>query len=189
VILWLPFFFIVCAYPLAKLVDRIPKHTISGEASAVAILSAVVLGCVLSLTSGPQLARAGVFATERRLQNIGRATAWIKQNTQPQGPVAISYFCLNPDAFYTWLRSLEVPVPLSVFDGREYLMWRGDRSTLRGRTGYACATPSDVVSIKTNLDVQSFGEGTDPYSDPRFERVATFGSGPDEVDLFHFDQR
>jgi len=51
------------------------------------------------------------------LQNIGRATAWIKQNTQPQGSVAISYFCLNPDAFYTWLRSLEVPVPLSVFDG------------------------------------------------------------------------
>ena len=103
--------------------------------------------------------------------------------------MAISYFCLNPDAFYTWLRSLEVPVPLSVFDGREYLIWRGDRSTLRGRTGYACATPSDVVSIKANLDVQSFGEGTDPYSDPRFERVATFGSGPDEVDLFHFGQR
>ena len=189
VILWLPFFFIVCAYPLAKLVDRIPKHTISGEAFAIAVLLAVALGCVLSLTPGPKVARAVAFAAERRLQNIGRATAWIKQNTQPQGPVAISYFCLNPDAFYTWLRSLEVPVPLSVFDGREYLMWRGDRSTLRGRTGYACATPPDVVSIKTNLDVQSFGEGTDPYSDPRFERVATFGSGPDEVDLFHFDQR
>ena len=189
VILWLPFVFIVCAYPVAKLVDRIPKHTIPGEASAIAILGAVVLGCVLSLTPGPQLARAGVFATEGRLRNIGRATAWIKQNTQPQGPVAISYFCFNPDTFYTWLRALEVPVPPSVLDGREYLIWWGDRSALRGKTGYACATPSDVISMKTKLDLQYPGEGTDPYSDPGFERVATFGSGPDQVDLFHFDER
>jgi hypothetical protein len=188
-ILWLPFVFIVCAYPLAKLVDCIPKHTISGEASAVAILGAMVLACLLSLTSGPQLARAAVFATENRLQNVGRATAWIKQNTPPQGPVAMSYFCFNPGTFYTWLRALEVPVPPSVFDGREYLIWWGHRSALRGKTGYACATPSDVISMKTNLDLSSPGEGTDPYSDPRFERVATFGSGPDEVDLFHFDQR
>lgn len=189
VILWLPFVFIVCAYPLAKLVDRIPRHTIFGEASAIAILAAVVLGCVMSLTSGPQLARAAVFATEGRLQNIGRATAWIKQNAQPQSPVAISYFCFNPDTFYTWLGTLEVPVPPSVFDGREYLIWWGHRSALRGKTGYACATPSDVISIKTKLDLQFPGEGTDPYADPGFERVATFGSGPDEVDLFHFDLR
>jgi hypothetical protein len=43
--------------------------------------------------------------------------------------------------------------------------------------------------MKTDLDLQSPGEGTDPYTDPGFERVATFGSGPDEVDLFHFDLR
>lgn len=187
VISWLPWIFIVCAYPLARLVDRVPKHTMYGEASAVAILLAAVLGCALSLTPGPRLARAEVFAAERRLQNIGRATVWIKRNTPPQGPVAIGYFCLNPDAFYTIVRSLEVPVPLSIFDGREYLMWRGDRSSLRGKTGYACVTPADVVATKTNLDVQSFGEGTDPYSDPGFERVATFGTGPDEVDLFRFE--
>ena len=114
---------------------------------------------------------------------------WIKQNTQPKGTVAICYFCLNPDAFYAIVRSLEAPVPLTVFDGREYLMWRGDRSALRGKTGYACATPADVVSMTSNLDVQSFGEGTDPYSDPGFQRVVTFGAGPDEVDRFHFDLR
>lgn len=189
VISWLPCIFIVCAYPLAKLVDCIPKHTMAGEASAVAILLAVALGCVLSLTPGPRVARAVAFAAERRLQNVGRATAWIKQNTQPQGPVAMGYFCFNPDAFYVSLRELEVPVPLSVSDGREYLNWWGNRSVLRGKTGYACATPSDIISMKTDLDLQSPGEGTDPYTDPGFERVATFGSGPDEVDLFHFDLR
>jgi hypothetical protein len=84
---------------------------------------------------------------------------------------------------------VRVPVPAGAVDGRDYVIWWGHASALRGRDGYACVTPSDLDSIKDRLDIKEPGEGTNPYSDARFHRLASFGSGANEVDLFHFDYK
>ncbi len=65
----------------------------------------------------------------------------------------------------------------------------GNRSQIQGKAGYALATPDDVIATKTKLDLESPGEGTDPYNDPDFQRVASFGSKNTEVDVFRFDRR
>ena len=120
------------------------------------------------------------------MRNIERATAWIKQHTPTDSIVAVAYFCFNADTFYSWLEALAVPVPASVDDGRSYRIWWGHQSALRGQTGYACATPSDVDAMKTKLELAMPGEGTDPYTDKAFVRVASFGKDGSQVDVFRF---
>ncbi len=189
VILWLPFFFVVCAYPVGKLCELLSDRLPYGNAWATAALACVLFFSFTHLTAGPSTASANALVSEARLHNIERATGWIKTHAEPKATVAISYFCFNPDTFYAWLAQLRVPLPPEAFDGREYLIWWGHASVLRGKTGYACATRSDVISMKTNLDFASPGEGTDPYTDLRFTPAVSFGSGADEVDLFRFDYR
>jgi hypothetical protein len=189
VILWLPFFFLVCAYPAGKVFDYLSGHWTRGKLWATPVVGVFLTFCFLHMTPGPKAAVTDALYSERRMHNIQLATDWIKANTDTNIPVAISYFCFNPDVFYVWLASLEVPVPDSVFDGRRYLIWWGHRSALHRQVGYACVTHADIVSIKTNLDIARPGEGTDPYTDKHFKQVAAFGSEGSEVDLFRFDLR
>jgi hypothetical protein len=189
IILWLPYFCIVCAYPVGKAFDWIAGRFRHGEWAASASLAA---GLVLSfhfLTPGPERTLAAMQSAEDGLANIQRATAWIDNHTERDAFIAVSYFCHNPHTFYVWLARQDVRVPSGIEDGREYLIWEGHASALRGRSGYACVTPSDRDAIKYRLDLAKPGEGTDPYSDSRFRRLVSFGSEQDEVDLFRFDYR
>ncbi|MCU1238596.1 MAG: hypothetical protein JWP63_6563 [Candidatus Solibacter sp.] len=189
IILWLPFFFLVCAYPVGKLLDWASVGVRYGKVLAPALLAIVLFGSFQLLSPGPRVAKVNVGGAEERMHSIELATAWIRQNAEPRATVAISYYCFNPDTFYVWLRSLEVPVPDEVFDGREHIIWWGNRSALRGKTGYACATRDDVPNMKTRLDLSSPGEGTDPYTAPGFQMVKAFRTGQAEVDVFRFDNR
>jgi hypothetical protein len=186
-ILWLPFFYLVCAYPVGQAFNFISRSV--PRAVSMAALALCLIVCFRYLTPGPKKAAANSLITEDRLHNIERATGWIEKNTAPNATVAISYFCFNPDAFYLWLSGMDVRVPPSALDGRQYIIWWGNASALKGKAGYACATKSDVVAMKTQLDLARPGEGTDPYNDPRLQMVASFGSGSSEVDLFHFDYK
>jgi hypothetical protein len=121
------------------------------------------------------------------MKNIDRLTGWLKRNTEAGSTIAIGYFCFNPDVFYTWLEYLDVPVPSGVRDGRSYIIWWGHARALEGKRGYACATPRDVVNMKTVLDLAEPGQGVDPFTDRRFTAVQRFGQGTNEVVLFRFD--
>jgi hypothetical protein len=189
VILWLPFFFMVCAYPVGKFCQFLSGRLPYGNAWAAIVLACVLLFSVTHLAAGPIVTPAKAMVSEARMRNIELATGWIKTHAEPKTTVAISYYCFNPDIFYAWLTKLQVPLPPETFDGREYLIWWGHSSVLRGKTGYACATKIDVPYIKTRLDLASPGEGTDPYTNLHFTPAASFGSGADEVDLFRFDYR
>jgi hypothetical protein len=186
-ILWLPFYGIVAGYGPAVAYDAIRRRLPHGQ--AIAGIALVVLLAVLALImhAGPISARANMRGTEQRMQRIATATDWIHKNTAPDAVVAVSYYCFNPDIFYTWLRSLEVPEPDFVFDGRRYLIWWGQRSALQGMKGYAVAMPQDLEAIKHRNDQISPGQGTDPYKDTGFERIQSFGLNPSEVDVFRFD--
>ncbi|MEO8368651.1 MAG: glycosyltransferase family 39 protein [Candidatus Solibacter sp.] len=189
VILWMPYFFVVCGYPVGlawrKISERLPERRVA----LAAALAGLALVAGLCLSWGPKTAAVSSTDIEVRLHNVESATAWIKSHAETKSTIAISYFCFNSDVFYEWLKFLEVPLPKEALDGRDYQIWWGNRSTLKGRTGYACATPLDVPFIKTRLDLSSPGEGTDPYTDAHFTPAATFGSGESRVNLFRFDYR
>jgi hypothetical protein len=189
VVLWLPFFFLICAYPFGRVMVSLSTRLKREENDVVVTLAAAAFlaFCFFALTPGPKRAVVDLDYHEERMHNIQLATDWIKGNAEPDSAVAIAYHCFNPDVFYSWLTSLEVPVPEFAFDGRRYIIWWGQRSPLQGQAGYACATRSDLISIKTNADLTHPGEGTDPYADRHFKQIATFGAGESEVDLFHFD--
>jgi hypothetical protein len=187
VILWLPYFFMICAYPAGKLCQLLSDRLPYGNAWATAALACVLFFSVTHLTAGPSAASANATASEARMRNIEQATGWIKTHAEPKATVAISYYCFNPDTFYAWAAQLQVPLPPEAFDGRDYVIWWGHARALRGKSGYACATRADVPSMKARLDLSEPGEGTDPYTDPRFTPVVSFGSGADEVDLFRFN--
>jgi hypothetical protein len=185
VILWLPFYALVASYPTGALTRALSPIRIWAP-----VIPAFTVATIWWLsTPGPKLVEGASAAVEQRLGNVLRASMWIEQHTSPDAIVAISYFCFNPDVFYTWLRSLEVPVPATVAGGRTYLIWWGHASALKGKTGYACVTEGDRPSIKRRLDEVFPGEGTDPFTDPRFARVESFGTKPHEVFLFRFDYR
>jgi hypothetical protein len=189
VMLWLPYVAIVCSYPVAvawNAVARVPRY---GVPLATALFLVLFPPLWQSLTKGPEQVALGTALNEERLANVLKATEWMRRHTEPNATIAISYFCFNPDVFYRWLVEYGVPVPKSVLAGREYLIWWGHARALGGKTGYVCATRHDVVSIKTNLDLAEPGQGTDPFTDKRFELVQSFGTGLGEVDVFRFDYR
>jgi hypothetical protein len=185
VIPWLPFFFMVCAYPAGKLCQLLSDRIPHGNRWAAAGLVCLLFFSCTQLTVGPGVVLAEGMVAEARMRNIERATAWIKTHAEQKATVAITLYCVNPDGFYALMNSLGVPLPPEAFDGRDYVIWWGHGPALDGKTGYACVTRTQI----TKLDLTYAGEGTNPYTDPRFTPAASFGSGADEVDLFRFDYR
>jgi len=189
VVLWLPFYAILCAYLIAKLFAVVNRKWPRSELWCGIALCVLLLYLFGALTSGPRGVALDVQIKERRMQSVGQATEWMRVNAEPNSMIATAYYCFNPGIFYTWLQSLEVGVPSYVLDGRQHVIWWGDASTLTGRQGYACVTQSDRYGMKTVMDMMHPGEGTDPYQDKRFRMIQAFGSGDSEVDLFAFNFR
>jgi len=189
VILWLPLFAIVMAYPIAWV-----WHCRSSTRPAVQRLSWIValvgmafLGMLVNeLLPTFTAVRRSVMSSEERLRNVAEASDWIGTHTRNDAVIAVAYYCFNAGVFYAWLRVLEVPVPAYVLDGREYVIWWGDRSTLAGKAGYAMATPLDVASLKNRTDEVAPGEGTDPFTERRFTPLARFGADGATVTVFRF---
>src|SRR5207344_917283 len=115
------------------------------------VLAGVLVLAVTQFAPGPVVTPAKAMISEVRTRNIEHATEWIKTHVEPKGTVAISYYCFNPDVFYAWATFLHVPVPPQAFDGRNYRIWWGHGSVLKGIAGYACATRQDVPHIKTRI--------------------------------------
>jgi 4-amino-4-deoxy-L-arabinose transferase-like glycosyltransferase len=175
-LLWLPVFAILCAFPVARIYSILasraatrPRWRIVASAAAAVLLTAIV----------PQLSNGPSHAD------------WIKSNTPINTTFAVSYSCFNPDVFYEWLRLMDVPVPASVFDGRRPIIWWGKRGELQGYAGYACGTGGAArrITAYDQMSIADPNQVVDVYHDPAFQRVASFGKGPDEVDLFRFDLR
>lgn len=185
IILWLPYYAIVCAYPahlLARALDRWP-------AISTSVNAALLVAVGVWTTHGPVVMALNAVHTEMRMANIATATKWMKETAEPNATIAIAYRCFNPDVFLSQLRLYEVPMPLSMLDGRDYIIWWGHASALKKKSGYVCATPFDVDLLKTTLDKTAPGEGTDPFTDPGMHLVKAFGSADSEVDVFRFDNR
>jgi len=192
-LLWLPFFALLCGYPVARLYDFVRTRDAGGakwRLAACGAAAVVYLAIALSLSNGPAMAASQVQGDRARLANIEKASHWILSNTRPDSTVAISNPCFNPDIFYIWLQALDVPVPPSVFDRRHYVIWFGNRGTVSGLAGYACtAGPIGTPENWDNLALTDPNHISDPNREPGFQRVAAFGNDFNEVDIFRFDFR
>ncbi len=192
-LLWLPFFAIVTAYPIARLYDMVRGPAASGRnrrrlAVGTAVAATVWIGVLL--TNGPANAAAEVRSSQARLDNIEKATDWIHDNTPNNSTVAFGYFCFNPDVFYTIVQSMNVPVPGASLDPRRHLVWWGRRGALSGIAGYLCTTPGIGADQQhDNLASSDPEHLADPYKEPEYQRVVSFGHDFDEVDVFRFDFR
>jgi hypothetical protein len=178
---WLPLFAIVAGYAPALAWDGLSRIR-----WRPVVLAGLLVAMALVMEWGPRSNAADVQADEQRMHSIALATDWMHKNAEPDSTIVISYYCFNSDVFNSWMRFLDVPLTPSA-DGRRYLIWWGEHSALKGQRGYACATPLDVDAIKRKLDLRTPGEGSDPFTDPGFARVAVFGSDASEVDVFRFD--
>jgi hypothetical protein len=187
VILWLPLAAVVAAFSGARIYEALLDRWPRSSNWVRVVVGAVLVALPVQLVAGPQLAARDMMFNEERMKNIDRLTGWLKRNTEAGSTIAIGYFCFNPDVFYTWLEYLDVPVPSGVRDGRSYIIWWGHARALEGKRGYACATPRDVVNMKTVLDLAEPGQGVDPFTDRRFTAVQRFGQGANEVVVFRFD--
>jgi hypothetical protein len=192
VILWLPFVAIVAGYPVGTFFDLLSRWRDERpswlRAAAVSTVVLATFALVFSaLTSGPKLAAANAGINEERMNNISKASEWVRNHAPTGSTIAVSYFCFNPNVFYAWLEQLAVPVPDSVKDGREYLIWWGHKRAIEGKTGYALVTRGDVQSMKVQLDKAEPGQGTDPFTEEGFEIISSFGNNMNEIFVFRFD--
>ena len=178
IIMWLPFYGIVAGYGVAKAYDAFPRGTRHAHVvkSVGLVLFLVVLG--LTMIPGPIRVQANTRATEDRMHDIGMAMDWMHQNTEPNAIVAVSYFAFDSDVFYAWLKSLDVPEPNYVWDGRRYLIWWGDRPALKGLKGYAIVTPHELQSYFKQWASQiSPGQEGGSLRDGEFQRIKAFDTG------------
>lgn len=179
-LLWLPLFAIAAAYPVAR------AYELAGPTARPIALAVFLIAAIFFTTPGPKATYAGVANDRDRLDAIALATDWIHRNAGARATVAISYFCFNSDAFLTSMHEMKVPAPPTT-DERTYILWWSGRATLKGLSGYACATPADVGYLKTDMDLRSPGEGANPFTDPEFQRLQSFHAGSQQADVFHFD--
>lgn len=187
IIPWMPYYAIVAAYPLARCASLLRARLSS---SVVGALFAVVLGIGwFLLPNGAKGAATTVRLSQIRLNNVASATAWAESHVSKDEWFATAYFCLNSDAAYQWISSMDVKVPPSYFGTYRPMIWWGRRSDLAGRYGYACVTGPDVTAARSGLPQSEWYKAPDPYHDPAFQKAATFGTGDLAVDVFRFDFR
>ena len=115
-----------------------------------------------------------------------RASDWIVDHTESHATVGLAYYCFNPGTFLAWLREFGVSIPESGVDRRDYFVWWTRISQLRGQTGYVCMTNTDI-DLAAKVEKSAPGDASFPRTDPRFQFVQSFGSGPNQVNLFRYD--
>jgi hypothetical protein len=188
IIMWVPFYGIVAGYGVAKAYDAFPRGMRYFNAVRGVGLALFLVALGLTMSPGPMHVQANTRATEDRMHDIGMATDWMHQNTEPNAVVAVSYFAFNSNIFYTWLQSLGVPEPNYIWDGRRYLIWWGDRPALKGLKGYAIAMPQEMQGyLKQWASQVSPGQEAGSLRDGEFQRIKAFGTEPNEVDVYRFD--
>jgi hypothetical protein len=186
IIMWLPYFAIVAAYPIAAVWQLVQQQPIYARVAVTPLFVGSLAYLWVSLAPGVRAVAANQSLSEQRMTSIRQATAWIKGNTEKDATVLVAYFCFNEDIVYSMFKFMAVPVPAPVWDGRTWVIWWGNARTFKGQSGYALSTSSDVHHMK-KLDLHEPGQGTDPYTDKRFRLIRSFGKEPTRVDVFRFD--
>ncbi len=188
--LWLPLFATIMAYPVSMLAALCSRSSFVREhvvwANAGWMLALAILA--RSMVDGPALAYAEYEPISERLAAVADASEWVERNTEQGAQVFVTYSCFNEGAAYAWIRLSGLSVPKELWT-REWHVWWGYRSDAAGMSGYVCASERDISLIHDIANRNKPGEGTNPYDEPTFRRLASFGEGEAKVDVFAFDWR
>lgn len=188
IIPWLPLLSFVAAYPLGSAIEAVTGCL---RRPAVATLILVVVAVALIAAIRPRLAKADEYVeiSRARTEQIAEANVWLAAHVPTEAFLAISYFSLNGDGFFKWIESAGVGVPDHVKRHRDVNIWWLERSTLDGHAGYVCVSRADIVFFRGDADRKNPGSTYDPFEDPGFKELATFGGGFYELKVFQFDFR
>jgi hypothetical protein len=187
ILVWLPCFACIAAYPVAIAYSLLSLRINPWLARGGCALLLVPLAFLL--TDGPRNAGLQARFAEGRMRNISEATTWMRSHLENDATMANAYYCFNSDVAYNWIQSMAVPVPRSYLGSYRHLTWWEHPGDLSGRFGFACLKNWDVVAVRAGRPPAEAAQALDPYHDPAFQRAATFGSGDDEIDVFRFDFR
>lgn len=183
---WAAFYAVLASIPVALLFEALRRRL-----SPWAVLGAQVLALGLlwrGLTHSPTEIVRTMAGHAERLQNIDALHRWIPAHTGERETFMIAFYCFGPEIFEQWQREQKVFLPNTRSDRREYRLWWGMQSELKGLSGYACLTPEDVGYMK-QWELKRAGEGIDPLHDRRFVPVQSFGNGPNQVELLRFNMK
>lgn len=184
--MWVPFYAIVCVVPIAALYEALKKHGQAWRYSTALFAAVTLMSLHAELRNGPANLAEQAAQRSERLHNVDLSRSWIKANTKKDSSFMIAFSCFGPEVFYSWFKSMGLDVPNTTNDGREYIIWWGFQSALKGRSGFACLARSDVPFMQ-QLELRQVGEGLDPLHDNRFHVLQSFGHGSNQVFLLWFD--
>ncbi len=188
VAMWIPFFAMVASLPWVAVTGLLETKGRAIRYVTAATAVAALFWLRSELRNGPAELKANMAGHLERTRNIDLSRAWISSHTQKGTRVMVAFYCFGPEIFYAWFRQLDVTVPAAQEDGRRYELWWGNQSALKGIDGVACVSPSDTPFLK-QWELRQPGEGMDPLHDSRFRLAASFGQGPNQIDLLKFDFR
>ncbi len=189
IIPWLPFLCYVAAYPFGLLIETVARR-VTRPALAPALLVLVSGGALVAALSG-RLAKANEYLdiSRTRTIQITEMNKWLTAHVPPASFLAVSYYALNDEGFLKWIESSGVSVPQHVKRFQDVQIWWLQRSTLKGKTGYVCISRADISFFRDDAERKNPGSTYNPFTDPQFVELVTFGDGFYELKVFKFDLR
>ena len=185
---WLPLLCFVAAHPLGLLFSLVTQKF----RSRLSALTAVALALGLPLAAlPPRLAKADEYLTisRGRTTQIEAMNRWLSSQVPADAFLAIGYYALSSDGFMKWIESVGLTIPAAHLQFPHTQIWWLQRSTLDGQAGYVCLSRADILFFREDAERKNPGSTYDPFTDQRFEALATFGAGVYELKVFKFDLR
>jgi len=188
IIPWLPFLCFVAAAPAQIALELINRRTNLAWVKAGAGAVIITLSTMGLLGRLPQ-ADSYLQTSRARTDQIGEMNAWLEKEVPGDAYLVVSYFSLGAGGFMQWIQNSGVSVPDWARVHRDVHIWWLERSALEGRHGYLCVSRADIAFFRDDFERRNPGSTFNPFEDPGFTSLATFGGGFYELQVFRFDFR
>ncbi len=191
IIPWLPFLCFVAAVPAGFLAAwfarRLARYQRPELAAAVVLLlaMAMIVECRVRLRSVDEYLKI----SRARTVQIWDMNRWVSEHVPANAYLLVSYFALNEDGFLKWIENSGVPVPPFVKKHNNVQIWWLDRGAVDGHAGYVCMSRADIAFFRDDFERRNPGSTYNPFENPAFRPLASFGGGFYELQVFQFDFR
>ena len=188
IIPWLPFLSFVAVLPFGRVAAAIARQW---RPSAIpAGLTLITVG-LLAWALSPRLAHARDYleTSRARTEQIAEMNHWLAEHVPADQYLLVSYYAMNDDGFFKSMEGAGVRVPERIVKHRDVRIWWLDRSAIDQRMGFVCVSRADIFFFREDFERRNPGSTYNPFEDPRFQPLATFGGGFYELQVFKFDFR
>ena len=188
VIPWLPLLCFVAAVPAGLVGAWFSRRY---RQPTLAACGVVLLTLLLILACQPRLRGADPYLnySRARTQQIEQMYRWLSAHVPADAYLLVSMFALNDDGFLEWIERAGVPVPAFVERHRNVRLWWLERGAVDDQAGFLCMSRADIAFHREDFERRNPGSTYNPFENPAFHSLATFGGGFYELQVFKFDFR